>query len=188
MVEKIMRLTAGFTENGFTKTWQGFSIENRKKVFIALAALASFIVGMYFTSHFRYSVSPSLRYSFFFINSVKPGNIIQKGNYVIINVTPPVALGLPLDVHKAIKEVGCMEGDLLAVINKEYYCGEQKARYLGKAKDYALNGEKVESFVFNGVIPRGKMFVIGHHKDSYDSRYFGFIDKDKISAIAHPMF
>jgi signal peptidase I/conjugal transfer pilin signal peptidase TrbI len=32
------------------------------------------------------------------------------------------------------------------------------------------------------------MFVMGEHKDSYDSRYFGFVDKSRILARAYPIF
>jgi signal peptidase I/conjugal transfer pilin signal peptidase TrbI len=29
---------------------------------------------------------------------------------------------------------------------------------------------------------------MGQHKDSYDSRYFGFVDKNRILAKAYPIF
>ncbi|MCR4286833.1 MAG: S26 family signal peptidase, partial [Deltaproteobacteria bacterium] len=32
------------------------------------------------------------------------------------------------------------------------------------------------------------LFVTGEHKDSYDSRYFGFIRRDQVMAKAYPVW
>jgi len=41
--------------------------------------------------------------------------------------------------------------------------------------------------VFNGKVPEGTLFVSGQHRDSFDSRYWGFLDRKKVEAIAHPL-
>lgn len=85
-----------------------------------------------------------------------------------------------------MKLVGCNEGDLLTVdAEKKFYCNGE---YLVRAKDFSLKGEPLQHFAFNGKIPKRAMFVIGEHKDSYDSRYFGFVDKSRILARAYPIF
>ncbi len=84
------------------------------------------------------------------------------------------------------KILACDAGDTLTVQGfKEYYCNGQ---YLGRAKDKFLNGQTAVNFDFNGVIPAGKMFFIGQHIDSYDSRYRGLVDKSTIIAKAIPLF
>ena len=45
-------------------------------------------------------------------------------------------------------------------------------------------GKSLKPYVFNGVIPNNKYFVSGIHPKSWDSRYFGFIDKNRIIATA----
>lgn len=56
------------------------------------------------------------------------------------------------------------------------------------AKDKDLEGNRIEPFKYKGVIPPGKMLVLGISKDSYDSRYFGFIDKEQIIGRAIALF
>ena len=49
------------------------------------------------------------------------------------------------------------------------------------AKKYAKNGQKLDNFkILNNIIPKNNYFVITDHKDSYDSRYFGYVNQDQI--------
>ena len=75
-----------------------------------------------------------------------------------------------------VKEVGCSHPSMLIVKGKEYYC----VKYLGKASGRSSDGRKVKSFVRSGTVPENCYFVIGKHERSYDSRYFGFVCRDKI--------
>jgi signal peptidase I/conjugal transfer pilin signal peptidase TrbI len=94
-----------------------------------------------------------------------------------------MGMGKSPDVMKIL---GCNEGDVLTVdTDKMYYCNGE---YLVRAKDFSLKGEPLQHFVFNGTIPKGVMFVMGQHKDSFDSRYFGFVEKNRIMAKAYPIF
>jgi len=84
-----------------------------------------------------------------------------------------------------IKILACDEGHYLEVDkNKNYYCD---GKFLGKALDTDKKGNPIKNFVWNGKIPKGKAFVIGIHPRSYDSRYFGFIDKEKIIRYLYPI-
>ena len=85
-----------------------------------------------------------------------------------------------------IKILACDEMHYLTVDkDKNYYCD---GKFIGKAVDTDKNGNPVKNFVYNGQIPLGKAFVIGTHQRSYDSRYFGFIDKAKIIRYLYPIF
>ena len=64
------------------------------------------------------------------------------------------------------------------------FCGN---RFLGVAKTKSMKGEPVQPFVFNGIVPINKVFATGGHKDSYDSRYFGFVERSKITGLAIPL-
>ena len=46
----------------------------------------------------------------------------------------------------------------------------------------------MQYFAFNGKIPSDFMFVMGEHKDSYDSRYFGLKEKSRVRAKLYPIF
>lgn len=90
------------------------------------------------------------------------------------------------EVPYLLKRVGCLQGETLLVNDqKEYYCDGQ---YLGRAKDKSLKGEILNNFTWNGPVPTGKFFAIADHKDSYDSRYIGFVDLSRVAAKAYPLF
>ncbi|WP_267523577.1 S26 family signal peptidase [Campylobacter sp. MG1] len=89
--------------------------------------------------------------------------------------------GTSFKSKQLIKYVKCLENDILKVTSdKKYYCNDE---FLGVAKDYDSEGKKLDNFVFNGAIPKNKIFVFGTHEKSYDSRYFGFIDINEIKRI-----
>lgn len=84
---------------------------------------------------------------------------------------------------KYLKKIGCREGQNLSVKDLKYFCDDE---LLGIAQDKDMNGKEMSKFIFNGVIPKDKYFVVGTHKYSFDSRYFGFIDKREIHRKAKP--
>lgn len=98
---------------------------------------------------------------------------------------PPKTKYTQQDNLQYLKKVICKENDYLQVnSNKEFYCN---SKFIGKASDYDFHLNPVDYFKFNGVIPKDKYFVVGTHKLSYDSKYFGFIDKKSILRKAKPI-
>ncbi len=84
-----------------------------------------------------------------------------------------------------IKKVACDEGEILETRGRDYYCNTD---YLGEAVDRDGKGNPVSNFYFYNIIPYGKMFVMGTHQRSYDSRYFGLIDKSKVIRCLKPLY
>jgi conjugal transfer pilin signal peptidase TrbI len=84
------------------------------------------------------------------------------------------------------KIIRCDEGETLTVdAGKRFFCNGE---FLGMAKDYSRKGEQMQYFAFNGKIPPGFMFVMGEHRDSYDSRYFGLKEKSRVRAKLYPIY
>lgn len=79
------------------------------------------------------------------------------------------------------KYVRCKEGELLRTQDLKYYCEDY---FLGEAKPTDKDGNKVETFIFNGIIPKDKFFVMGIHPRSFDSRYWGFVDRKDIKGVS----
>ena len=79
-----------------------------------------------------------------------------------------------------VKYAKCLPGDKLEVKNLKYYCN---GKYIDKARTKDSKGREVKPFVFNGIIPENKIFMYAPHPKSYDSRYWGFLDKNKIKGI-----
>ena len=94
---------------------------------------------------------------------------------------------LPAQGKLFVKRIVCKEGQKLVVnVNtREFFCD---GVFLGKAREKFLNGEEAPLFVFSGVIPEGKLFVEGDTKYSFDSRYWGFVDKSEIVGRVIPIF
>jgi conjugal transfer pilin signal peptidase TrbI len=154
---------------------------NWRLFFIILAVV---VAGTVIPRHIGISLTPSLAHRIFWV-SRNPQHV-GRGDYVFFE-DAELARKVGKPEHPNIfKIIGCDEGDTLTVdAEKRFFCNGE---FLGVAKDYSLKGEKVDSFAFNGKIPRGFMFVMGEHKDSYDSRYFGLKEKSRVRAKLYPIF
>ena len=160
----------------------------KKRAIIALAVMVPAVILCLWTGkRIFYSLSPSLGYKLFWLTPVKSGQEIQPGDYVLFPA-PKVysqlaGINLP-DSAKAMKRVKCKDGQTLTVQGRNFFCDNI---FIGQAKEKTISGKPLTLFVFNGVIPDGKLFVMGNHRDSYDSRYMGFIDRNSVEAIGTPL-
>lgn len=130
------------------------------------------------------TLTPSLKHRVYWLT--RNPDRVGRGEYVLFHDKELAArIGMKKS-EDMMKLVGCNEGDQLTVdAEKKFYCNGE---YLVRAKDVSLKGEPLQHFAFSGTVPKGAMFVMGEHKDSYDSRYFGFVDKSRILAKAYPIF
>ena len=155
---------------------------DRKKLCVWLAAVSALVFGVFVPGRIVVAVSPSLDHRIFIIDKRFVPEEIRKDDYVIFTVRSPyIKNGTP---SRLMKKVSCVTGDRLETRNLQYFCNGQ---YLGMAKWHSLRGEPVDAFVFSGAVPEGKFFVTGHHVDSFDSRYLGFVERRNVEAIAHPL-
>ncbi|MDQ5988239.1 MAG: hypothetical protein CSYNP_03997 [Syntrophus sp. SKADARSKE-3] len=140
--------------------------------------MSIFIAGISIPGRIAVTLSPSLDKRVFFVSS--PGNI-KRGDYVTFTISDRITEFKPTKVSKKIV---CVGGDVLTVAGDQYYCNGIS---IGTAKDRDMKGQKTTRFQWNGRIPDDSLFVTGTHKDSYDSRYFGFIKTTDILAILYPI-
>ncbi len=149
-----------------------------------LAITVLLVAGTLLPNKFSVTLTPSLKHRIYWLTR-NPDKVVR-GDYVLFRyreLSDRMGMKMSEDVMKIL---GCNEGELLTVdVEKKFYCNGE---YLVRAKDLSLKGEPLQHFVFNGPVPKGVMFVMGQHKDSYDSRYFGFVDKNRILAKAYPVF
>ena len=73
-----------------------------------------------------------------------------------------------------IKEVIGFPGDKLKITDDFVYLNGE---LIGNVLHTDRHGHPVEHFHFDGTIPEGKVFVMAPHPRSFDSRYWGFVDK-----------
>lgn len=100
---------------------------------------------------------------------------LQNGDYIrfLWRGTDPNQQGLTSEMP-LLKKVACTEGQHLIVRAKEVFCDGHP---IGLVRDKNLKGEPLKPFLHEGVIPQGKFFVMGDTYSSYDSRYFGLINR-----------
>ncbi|TPR42899.1 signal peptidase I [Apilactobacillus micheneri] len=105
-----------------------------------------------------------------------------------------------------VKRVIGMPGDKIAFKNHQLYINDKivKQDYISKQQqqqgsEYSYNGENMKNWdistlsktkwTYNKtakVVPKGEYFVMGDNREiSNDSRYWGFVKKDKILGVAH---
>ena len=160
------------------------SLQNKTGLIRAVVVIvASVSFGAAIPHFLTFSPTSSLPYHFFVLNravdvrSLKPGMIVR---------FPHCDRFTGGKREYLLKRIGCIAGQTLTVsAAKDYFCD---GRYLGRAKDRALTGEPVKNFVWGGVVPPGKFFAVGDNVNSYDSRYFGFVDRDAVVGRAYPIF
>ncbi|MEN6317915.1 MAG: S26 family signal peptidase [Syntrophaceae bacterium] len=164
------------------------SIDEQKRAIIALAVMIPVVILCLWTGKkIFYSLSPSLGYRLFWLTPVTSGQEIQIGEYVLFPA-PKVfsqlaGIKLP-DSATAMKRLMCKNGQTLTVKDRDFFCDNN---FIGAAKEKTLLGKPLPLFVYNGVIPDGKLFVMGNHRDSFDSRYIGFIDRTSVEATGTPL-
>jgi len=146
--------------------------------------LVAFVVGLIIPSKLAITKTPSLKHRVYYISKISAKDTIKRNNYVLFKMKENryVENEGNLDVMKIAV---CVTGDTLTESNRDYYCN---GVYLGHAKEQSLKGQKVDNFKFNGLIPPDNIFVMGQHKDSFDSRYYGFVERKDVKAITYPIF
>ena len=156
-------------------------LKDKKYIRLFIFFFALVLGGALIPSRFAFTLTPSLDHRVYFIDSNPAA--LKKGNYVMFYLTSKYYGDKPLRV---MKQIACDEGEALKNVGNDFWCNHNE--YIGKAKEYSLKGEKLEHFVYEGAVPKGYAFVAGHHKDSFDSRYFGFVKKSEMIAKAYPIF
>ena len=168
------------------------TIWKKYKIFIVIILIV--IAGAAIPNYFAVTTTPSLNKRIFFIIKSKQIGKLKTGDYVMFSLLkskpesdlPPKLVRMIKDdgEDSQIKKIGCAAGEEFKNIGNEFYC---KNRLIAKAKEYSLGGERLKKFEFSGKIPKGNMFLVGDHVDSYDSRYFGFIKAKDIIATLYPL-
>lgn len=105
--------------------------------------------------------------------------IPQKGDYAMytLDVRPYKYLKSDLVKGDSIivtKRVVCTAGDTLIEKDRHFLCNGE---HVAVAKTTSTQGKPLTPFAWNGPIPAGKVFLLGEHLDSFDSRYWGFADQ-----------
>jgi signal peptidase I len=170
-----------------------FVFLSKSQLFIFIISLVLFIEFAFIKFNFRLSInmSDSLPFRAFLIDGRKEKIVsMKRGDYIqFYNKNTKYYRG-----EKFTKMLLAKEGDILEIEQFEKPIENMQAiiKFWGavlQVKDYTSLGTKLH---LNNtmVIPKNKLFVIGLHNDSFDSRYqeFGLIDEEEVIGVAKPIF
>lgn len=152
------------------------------KIIIAIITVIMFFVGAYVTGHLLIAKTQSLNYKVFWKSSIwkcDTEKALKKGEYILFEFAP--------DVYY-VKRVACMPGQSLQVLEGIWFCGSKKIKDGVSITHSKATGKKLQQFDFYGIIPENKYFVIGDSQDSFDSRYWGFVDAENILHTLKPIW
>ena len=85
-----------------------------------------------------------------------------------------------------VKEVEGLPGDRLEIRSDRTV--RLNGAFLDTVRATDSQGKAVEPFLFVGVIPDNSYFLYSPARNSYDSRYYGLIGKERIMGKAIPLF
>ena len=164
------------------------SRQKRLTVMVALALAG--LAGSVLPERVSVTLTPSVKHRLWWLSSDLAQ--VRRGEYVLFHLAKERMHGFPVPEAattngdlRAIKRVGCDEGEVLRREGRDYYCGGE---FLGHAKERSKKGEPMPHFQFSGMIPPGRAFLVGDHPDSFDSRYFGLVEKGSYRAWARALF
>ena len=159
---------------------------NRREQTVAIVFFAFILAGSWLPCRITMATSGSLDHRVFFLLPA-PAKI-ESGDYLVFRHQglSQVQQGLRADHDQMIKKVGCLPGEQLTMdAANHFFCN---GRSLGQALEADSKGRPLSLFSFNGTVPSDKLFMVGTHPRSYDSKYYGFIDAHEILHHALPLW
>ena len=159
---------------------------SRREQTVAIVFLAFILAGAWLPGRITVATSGSLDHRVFFLLPA-PAKV-ELDDYLVFRHQglSQVQPGLRADHDQMIKRVGCLPGDQLTMdVANRFFCN---GRLLGQALESDSKGQPLPCFSFNGPVPADKLFMVGTHPRSYDSKYYGFIDAHEISHQALPLW
>lgn len=153
----------------------------RRKIGIIVTSLLLYLFVKELSSrYFVLNLSPSMEKGIYLLKDIDE---LKKGDVVVLNIPLNIKETLysrgylPKNIKTLLKEVVAVEGDCVEVVhNKIYINGEFK----GDITEVDSKGRELVSFVKDGVLKSGEVFLLGRGKNSFDSRYFGVVKKSEI--------
>lgn len=83
------------------------------------------------------------------------------------------------------KKIGCSQGEQLKTIDNQFFCND---KFIGVAALKDGVGNELEVKNYNEIVPSGKYFMIGTNPKSFDSKYYGYVDKNDILGVTYGIF
>ena len=146
-----------------------------KAIIVVLSAFFISLIAFWIQPRYRLAVQTDYSVNFLLGVTDRGNSSPAKGEYFAFQF-----LAVPDEPRYGrdfVKRLGCVEGEHLENRGREYYCDGE---YLGTAKEFSKTGKTLRIFEYNGIIPKDSYFAVGETKDSYDSKFWGFVRREWI--------
>ena len=153
-----------------------------------IGAIAALIFFLLISSQLAINTSASLPVGFYLQKKYDSGSL-RKGDIILFYDDKINAIAYKRGYIRRGEQIGkrvaAVEGDSINI-------NALKTVILGKiiSKNTPIKDSKkrpMDLFQYKGVVPQGSIFLIGDTSNSFDSRYYGFVNKEKITAILTPL-
>ncbi|STO26870.1 Signal peptidase IB [Fusobacterium necrogenes] len=159
-------------------------IRNKLKKFIKILVITLgivYTVKLYIYNNYCINITPSIPKGIYKLQDIKN---LERNKIVYIEI-PDNAKKiiwereyLPQHINYLVKYIKGIPGDSIQVKNNNLYINGE---FKGNIKKYDLQGKKLNSELpIDYVLKENEYILLGSDNNSYDSRYFGIIKKDKI--------
>lgn len=153
----------------------------RKRVgVIAIFLLSYLFLKVVSNRYFVLNLSPSMEKGIYLLKEIDE---LKKGDVVLLNIPLKIKETLysrgylPKNIKTLLKEVVAIEGDKIEVVNNKLYVNNEFKGEIAKADP---KGRELTSFVEDKILKRDEIFLLGRGENSYDSRYFGVVEKGEL--------
>ena len=142
-------------------------------IFSLIALIIYLLIGTLFTQ-VVVNISDSHTGTFFWKSDKSP----VKNDFVYFDFRHPL---LPKNFKTLSKKLVCIEGDNLVINDNFIVCNEQK--YSIRRNQKTGSGKSIKQFYYDGIVPKNKGIVWGSNVESFDSRYWGFIEYHRLKTM-----
>ena len=162
-------------------------MNNRKKIFktgaiVVSSIFLSYMVVEVFKENFIVAVNTtkSLNDNFYVLKKTNNIEDIKKGDVFGFTFSKEDSIYYPKG-YNFIKYASCLEGEHLLVTEDFAFCDDRLLTSLARQDK---NKNKLTPFLYDGIVPSGKIFASTPYIAGYDSRYWGFVDKKEILGVS----
>lgn len=159
------------------------AISNKLKSFFKLLFIILgivYTVKLYVYNNYCINITPSIPKGIYRLKKIEE---YKRGKIVYIEVPDNAKIiwereYLPKHIKYLVKYIKGIPGDFIEVKENKLYINK---KYEGSIKEYDLQGkELISQLPKNYILKKDEYILLGSNDNSYDSRYFGIIKKEKI--------
>lgn len=157
-------------------------VSSHKKTFILFLCLYALLAVVALQSRYRIGWQYDKSVDFTFAIVDRGDKEVKYGKYYAFVFH---SQGHPRDGRDFVKKAVCLPGEDLASAGQAFFCN---GMFFATALDRDSKGKVLQKFKYSGIVPQNMYFVIGDHAESFDSRYWGFVDRQWIIGRVYPLF